>query len=110
MSSPQRIVDLSRQVGALAERKISDIHDVNRMARYLALNALIEAARAGDAGKGFAAVANEVKAVSERIATIAGELSGELGGATRELARLGALLSRACRSAAASAWPTWRST
>jgi methyl-accepting chemotaxis protein len=78
MSNPQAIVDLTHEVRRLATGKISDINDVNRETTFLALNALIEAARAGDAGKGFAVVANQVKHVSKRISDITTGLNKDL--------------------------------
>jgi len=74
MSNPQAIVDLTHEVKKLATGKIGDINDINRETTFLALNALIEAARAGDAGKGFAVVASEVRALAQRSADAAKEI------------------------------------
>ena len=89
MAEPQRIVELSHRVGAIAEQKISRIRDINRETRYLALNALIEAARAGQAGRSFSVVANHVKEVAEQITELAGQLNTELTGSIQELLQLG---------------------
>ena len=88
MSDPQEIVELTHQVKKLATGKISDINDINRETTFLALNALIEAARAGDAGKGFAVVANQVKHVSARISGITTDLNKELAGSLSQLTDL----------------------
>lgn len=61
-SNRQELVEPTLRVSKLATTKIYDINDVNREMTFLALNTLIEAARAGDAGKGFAVVANQVMA------------------------------------------------
>ena len=46
------------------------IQKITQQSNLLALNALIEAGRAGDAGKGFGVVAHEVKVLSREIATL----------------------------------------
>jgi methyl-accepting chemotaxis protein len=52
------------------DTNITDIQKVTRQSHMLALNALIEAERAGEAGRGFSVVAEEVKQISNRIAQV----------------------------------------
>ena len=78
ISSANMTVDqLSGSVGEIGT-VLSAIRDIAAKTRLLALNASIEAARAGTAGKGFSVVAGEVKALADQTARATEEVDDKV--------------------------------
>jgi hypothetical protein len=76
---------LTAEVNQIAVDKTKAIQQITHRMKMLALNALIESARAGEHGRGFSVVAQEVRDVGQQVETIARELEQQLTVRTGDL-------------------------
>lgn len=87
LAAMQHLAGESQRIGSI----LDVIKSVSEQTNLLALNAAIEAARAGEAGRGFAVVADEVRGLAQRTSTATeeiGQLIDSLHSGTDEVTRL----------------------
>jgi len=94
---PELLRELSEDLLSKMGGAIRRFGEINLQTQILSINAAIEASRAGDAGRSFAVVANEMKAMSQGTSEIADSLANEIQSAAKHINEFAEILGTQVR-------------
>lgn len=86
--SQSGVTGMVQELSTALESAIAEIHSVNSETKVLALNARIEAARAGSYGAAFSVVAEEMQTLSDKTSLIAEDMASRTRDKTSQLMEL----------------------
>jgi len=93
----ENILNIALQLTDTTRRKISELDEIMLRTQILAMNARLEAARAGDAGKSFAIVAKEMSVVSGEVNALSASLHKTIADNATRISEVGTEMTLAFR-------------
>lgn len=85
---PHRVVTLAREVSSITTERLEAIGSVGDRTKMLGLNARIQAAHAGDHGRAFSVVADDIRGVADDLRSLSADLHEALAPRLRGLDQL----------------------
>lgn len=92
-----RFTEMDAQVESVVNL-LDDVNEITSQTNLLALNAAIEAARAGEAGRGFAVVADEVRSLSSRTSQFSEQILVLISNVRNSIASVGEAVAEVTRA------------